>query len=318
MEGPKPRTTETEKGANTSSSGENQWGFSTVAGRERHLLETKMPPFQVPRSKHTSLRNTLPGPPTMGDTILLCSGPAEGYAGYTQQQRLGCSFSGEALGRDSVIELCSFGKGTILPHLQPTASALPTCSITRPALPVCGSHPAEFSYAGESECHAKLEISKHRLLWRLLSRNQMDMCWAVWLHYKGTAPVYPASSTHTIPGRGRSTHNYSYTLFGSAFPRPCAPALLSSVLRGKQRSAWSTDIWSVPPSKAIVWDWNKVLDPLLQTWPEPPPTRDSIDLFSQTQWLHPAEFSLAEGKAVSNLKLWLILLEKLKLETGRD
>lgn len=66
----------------------------------------------------------------------------------------------------TVIELCSFGKGTVLPHLQHTAGT-----------PLPWHHPAEFSCTEGSHCGT----FRVCLLGRLLSRNQMSTCWAVWL-----------------------------------------------------------------------------------------------------------------------------------------
>ena len=60
---------------------------------------------------------------------LLCSGPIEGYAGCTSKDLCGSHFLEKILAEtQTVIELCSFGSGTILPHLEHMAGELhPTC-----------------------------------------------------------------------------------------------------------------------------------------------------------------------------------------------
>lgn len=94
-------------------------------------------------------------------------------------------------------------KGTIFPHLKHLASTPSTNLLNHWTIPATlWPHPVEFSCREESECCAETGILEC-LPGSLLSKNQMTMCWVVWLHYRGTTPISHASSSYAIPGKGR-------------------------------------------------------------------------------------------------------------------
>ena len=65
----------------------------------------------------------LPGPPATGNTTLSRLGPTERSASFTQKAPLGTLFLEKLLAEtQTVIELCSLGKGTILLHLEHTVT----------------------------------------------------------------------------------------------------------------------------------------------------------------------------------------------------
>ena len=63
----------------------------------------------------------------------------------------------------------------------------------------------------------------------------------------------------------------SEKLFGSALPSLSFPAALGSGLLGVRKVAQSLYSKSGCPSEAIVWDWDKVLNPFLEAGPASPP-----------------------------------------------
>lgn len=54
-------------------------------------------------------------------------------------------------------------------------------------------HPAEFSPARDQSAMQSFEV---HLLGRLLSRNQMDRCWVVWLHLQAQPMLFSQQKTH--------------------------------------------------------------------------------------------------------------------------
>lgn len=109
----------------------------------------------------------------------------------------------------------------------------------------------------------------------------------------------------TLPWKGR--------LFGSAFPSPRYPALLSMAPQGKRKAAQKWDIQSVSPSEATVWDQGKVcgllhagLASALRLMVPSKPSGSAWLSFSSRghSWLHPTR------------PCGLLLLGKAELETS--
>ena len=120
----------------------------------------------------TNLGSEVPSPLATGNTSLLCMSPARGLLPAPCGDFWGALILEKLLAESqTVIELCNFGKGTILSHLKFTAGVpIPTCLIT--GLPC---HPDKFSCAGGSQCYTELGCSEN-LSGRLLSGNQMGRC----------------------------------------------------------------------------------------------------------------------------------------------
>lgn len=89
------------------------------------------------------------------------------------------SFSGEAIGGDSVIELCSFGTGAILPPLPHSAGAhLPDVFLTTP------SGPALLSSVPQGDQSAAQGWDLQSVsLWEALVQDS-GRSWVVWLWRK--------------------------------------------------------------------------------------------------------------------------------------
>ena len=81
-----------------------------------------------------------------------------------------------------MIEICSFGKETILSHPKHTVSS-PTPPVGSLGLPFYSLWPcpAEFSPASGSECPSEVGLSEH-ISQEGFCRNQMGECWVVWLN----------------------------------------------------------------------------------------------------------------------------------------
>lgn len=101
----------------------------------------------------------------------------------------------------AVIELSSFGKGTILPHLECTANPLPQPAESLGLTYSLWPHPAESSHTvGWLECCAELGVSKHHLPWRLLSRIRWVGA-GLYDYITGATPIFPVSSAQaTLEG----------------------------------------------------------------------------------------------------------------------
>lgn len=85
----------------------------------------------------------------------------------------------------TVVELCSFEKETILPQLKCTASSAPKVESLGQPFHSLWPHPAELSPTGGIRVLQRARIFRVHFPGRLLSRTQIGRRWVVWLHCQG-------------------------------------------------------------------------------------------------------------------------------------
>ena len=172
----------------------------------------------------------------------------------------------------SVIDWCSFGKKTILPHLKHKAG-YPlhllnhvACSVT---LWPC---PAEFSCSGGSGCSIELGLTED-LLGRLLSGNQRSGFWIVWVHHGGHLYLPCEPSPYNSRKRKRCSPPASYRLVSNTPVGDCLdlPSQMPVVLIGAELSYFhglngvllGAETFRVCLPQATVWGQDEMLGYLL-------------------------------------------------------
>lgn len=117
-----------------------------------------------------------------GDTMLMNLGHTKVFAGYTKQIIFGELLLKLSVKSQTVIELCSFEKGAILPHLKCIASATPYLPNHLVCLSIpCGlTELSSILHGNQVPCRAW--TFRAHLCESLLFRNQTGRSWAMWLH----------------------------------------------------------------------------------------------------------------------------------------
>ena len=171
-------------------------------------------------------------------------------------------------------KLCGFGKRAS----HPTSSAQPAPLI----LPVW-PYPAEFSQAGDQSATHRWDF---HVLFSMEAFAQEPERWGLGCvaTFQGCGPLLlPQQTQLHCPKKGKKGLPLSYRLagttlnkrlFGSVLPSPC----WAEIQGGERRTAQSWDLQRVSHSKAMVWNWDKVLSPLLQTGLALPSMGNSFDL----------------------------------------
>ena len=222
---------------------ENRWGFSPP-GTEESLLETQMPPSQGGALilYSTSRGSALPGPHLLVPPFCCARVLHRGLLAAPCRDLLGDLFLEKHLVKTQTVnELCSFGKGTILPQLQQTASSLsPVESLSLPYHSV--ACPSEFSHAGGNRvpCRTgtfRVLSSRESFVWESDRWASAGLCGYIMAQGVTFSPLqaqrmlYLEGEEVPAPSYRLVSTTPSKGLLGSSPPSPSGPTLLRSVLR---------------------------------------------------------------------------------------
>ena len=182
-QGSPTQSKEMEKRALVASGDKNQWGLCPP-GRKGHLLEIQTPPSQ----SRALLVSQQPG-----EYIAL---PSNSWCHHSAllrpYRRVCCWHSAGTFGRSlflekfmaetqTVIELCSFGKGTIL--FTSSEQQIPPPPVILLGLPFCSLWPCSLQPRRGIRVPCRAGSFGAHFPGKLWSRNQMVTSWVVWLYH---------------------------------------------------------------------------------------------------------------------------------------